>query len=76
MSRKMNKMLRDAGYAGSLRHNILWFILLLPIAKSAGSKGSFPAAGTVLFVQIIPHRALIILLFDLQNYGAICLPLL
>ena len=76
MSRKMNKMLRDAGCAGSLPNNILWFVLFLPIAKNAGSKGIFPAASAVLFVQIIPHGALIILLFDFQYYGAVCLPLL
>ena len=75
MSRKMNKMLRDAGYADVLGHNILWFCNT-GMQKAPTEECMNSAAGAALFVQIIPHGALVILLFDLQNHRTVFLLLL
>lgn len=71
----MNKMLRDTGYADAHRHNILWFCNT-GMQKAPTEECMNSAAGAALFVQIIPHGALVILLFDLQNHRAIFLLLL
>ena len=75
MSRKMNKMLRDAGYADAPRHNILWFCNT-GMQKAPALEHLISAAGAALFVQIISHGALVILLFDLQNHRTVFLLLL
>lgn len=77
MSRKMNKMLRDAGCLDFRWHKILCFAPFLSFCKMHRQSSVLrSAAGVVLFVQIIPHRALIILLFDFQNNGTVRLLLL